>query len=145
MKTLITGSGFTLQTDNNRVPVAAYDAEHNLFGFAIYGKKLSDTVVMQNAASAPGDGVILPTQDYSEAILDISISGTALVKIYGQGPGGNWYQIYGFSLTQNAEENEITASDLISVNCSGLQNIRASIDSVGATPGIVAVTGITIP
>lgn len=167
MPGLVTVSGFTLSTDRNSVPVAAYDSLNNLLGVEKWvlnpttglfqleaadpkgypivntgGITPSAAVVLQNAATANGNGADLPMVNYSQAVLDIQITGTATVQFWAQGPGGNWYQIYGLNLTTNTSVNQITASALINIsNCHGVTAIEARI--TGVSGGVsITVTGV---
>lgn len=115
------------------------------YNTAVNGVLLSSSVIMQNAANANGNGIVLPTAGYGIAVLSIAFSmspaWSGTVNFEAQGPDNNWYPINGRMRGGSSTPSTTITSGtgLYSLNVRGVQAIRARVS--GYSAGSVTITG----
>lgn len=104
------------------------------------------SVVMQNAATATGNGTSLDTSQASIAILQTTISGTATVTFEASVDGTTWSGLYCALLAATNPVTGVTnvgtstASNMYRCNVAGIPIIRARVSAY--TSGTVTVKGL---
>lgn len=106
--------------------------------------------ILQNAATAVGNGTILDVSQYSTLVLNLVFSGTATVTTEGSVDGTNWDAVGGYGLVSsfvNIQNSAFSSNNRVRYYIAGLRYFRARISAY--TSGTVDVqaecTSATMP
>lgn len=103
---------------------------------------LSAETVLQNAATATGNGTAMAVSGYATVVLEVTGTFSATVVFEGSRDGGTtYYPLYGQS--DLAVVDRLSSAGLIFINVAGLTHIRARIDFYAS--GSVTVKAIATP
>jgi len=104
------------------------------------GVNLYKEEVLQNAATATGNGTPLGVLGYNTVVFNVIISATATVTFEGSVDGTNWDSLQASDITDGSAASTATATGLFRSVVSGLHYVRARISSYSS--GIVTVHAI---
>lgn len=110
----------------------------------ILQSSIANTVVMQNAAGATGEGTELTVTSVggTSTFATIQVAGTFVATVTFQGTidGTNWISIQMSALATGSASTTATAPGLFRATVAGLSKIRANITAY--TSGTITVTGV---
>ena len=101
------------------------------------------TAILQNAATATGDGNTLSVDGCAAVSFQVSGTFTATVTFEGTVNGANWVAIQAFPSTGSTGTTTATAAGVWIASCAGLRQVRARVTWTGGTS--ITVLAAAIP